>query len=293
MGYPIPYYEAGGVTLYCGDMRKIVPALGIKFDACVTDPPYAETNLAWDVWPDGWPALLAPLTNSLWCFGSLRMFWTRVSEFADWKLAQDLVWEKHNGSGFDADRFKRVHELAVHLYRGQWKTLFKAVPRIDGNARPSAAITANNAPKHRGAIGSRGYCYGPDRMMRSVIAVRSCHGYAVNETQKPESIVKPLLEYSVPPGGSVVDCFAGSGTVLAVARQLGMRAVGIEMRKSQCEEIVNRLSQGDLALHTAPAAVLSEKGSVLPAGGFRRSEADARVADALALPATARDGRVF
>jgi site-specific DNA-methyltransferase (adenine-specific) len=37
--------------------------------------------------------------------------------------------------------------------------------------------------------------------MGSVIFARSCHGYAVNETQKPEAIVAPLLQYSVPEGG--------------------------------------------------------------------------------------------
>jgi site-specific DNA-methyltransferase (adenine-specific) len=242
------YYEAEGVTLYCGDMREIVPLLGMRFDAAVTDPPYAETSLAWDVWPHGWPALLAPLTDSLWCFGSLRMFLDRVAEFAEWKLAQDVVWEKHNGSGFDADRFKRVHELAVQFYRGEWKALQRAVPRIPGDPRSTGTRRRTNGADHRGDIGGRDYVYGETRMMRSVIPVRSCNGHAVNETQKPEGIVAPLIEYSVPPGGIVLDCFAGSGTVLVEARRQGKRAVGIEARESQCEEIAKRLSQRELFL---------------------------------------------
>ena len=82
--------------------------------------------------------------------------------------------------------------------------------------------------------------------MGSVIYARSCHGYAVNETQKPEAIVAPLIEYSVPPGGTVVDLFAGSGTVGACARKTGRKAILIEKRESQCIEIVKRLAQGDL-----------------------------------------------
>jgi site-specific DNA-methyltransferase (adenine-specific) len=241
-----PYYSREGVTLYCGDMREIVPLLGMKFDACVTDPPYAETSLEWDVWPAGWPEIVAKLTDSLWCFGSLRMFWNQRDEFASWKLAQDVVWEKHNGSGFDADRFKRVHELAVHFYRGKWEHLNRAVPQVPGQSRPWARITSNNAPKHRGEIGARSYEYGETRLQRSVIKVTSCHKYAVNETQKPEGIVAPLIEYSVPPNGSVLDCFAGSGTVLVEARRQGKSAVGIEKRESQCKEIVKRLSQREL-----------------------------------------------
>src|SRR3546814_7972972 len=65
-------------------------------DVCSSD------RLAWDRWPDGWPALAAKVASSMWCFGSMRMFLDRAPEFADWKLSQDYVWEKHNGSGFAA-----------------------------------------------------------------------------------------------------------------------------------------------------------------------------------------------
>ncbi|KKK77223.1 hypothetical protein LCGC14_2855800, partial [marine sediment metagenome] len=61
-------------------------------DAIVTDPPYAETSLGWDKWPDGWPEAARKLTSSMWCFGSLRMFMDRQSEFASWKLSQDVIW---------------------------------------------------------------------------------------------------------------------------------------------------------------------------------------------------------
>ena len=49
----------------------------------------------------------------------MRFFMTTAERFAEngWKYAQDIVWEKHNGSGFHADRFKRVHEHAVQFYR--------------------------------------------------------------------------------------------------------------------------------------------------------------------------------
>lgn len=245
-GSPAPYYEADGITLYHGDCRTIIPHLQ-PVDAVVTDPPYNETSLEWDIWPDGWPSMLTEITRSLWCFGSLRMFWDRVPQFADWKLAQDVVWEKHNGSGFDADRFKRVHELAVHFYRAEWKSLTRNVPKVPGEPRQKGARRPYQSP-HRGKIGNATYEYSEHRLQRSVIYAKSCHGYAVNETQKPEAIVAPLLEYSVPPGGSVLDCFAGSGTVLAVARSQGKRAVGIESRESQCREIVKRLSQRELSL---------------------------------------------
>jgi adenine specific DNA methylase Mod len=41
-----------------------------------------------------------------------------------------------------------------------------------------------------------------------------------------------------------VDCFAGSCTTLAVGRKLGRKAIDIERRESQCEEILPRKPSG-------------------------------------------------
>jgi site-specific DNA-methyltransferase (adenine-specific) len=95
-----PYYADGSVTLYLGDCREIVPALGLSVDLIVTDPPYAATSLKWDRWPDGWVDVAASACSSMWCFGSLRMFIERARDFEAWSMSQDIVWEKHNGSGF-------------------------------------------------------------------------------------------------------------------------------------------------------------------------------------------------
>lgn len=245
---PQPYYDRDGITLYCGDAREILPLLPVV-DAIVADPPYNETSLEWDVWPAGWPTLCRSIAPQLWCFGSQRMFWQYRDEFAAWKLAQDLVWEKHNGSSLHADRFRRVHELALHFYHGDWGTLHKETPKVDGSNRAGFIKRRGEKPKHFGGLDNGpAYERGRERLMRSVIPVASCHGYAVNETQKPEGIVAPLLEYSVPIDGVVVDPFAGSGTTLVVARAQGKRAIGIEKRESQCQQITARLAQTVLRL---------------------------------------------
>lgn len=239
-----PYFQADGITLYHGDCREIRPTLGLRFDAAITDPPYGETSLEWDVWPEGWPALASSVTNSLWCFGSMRMFLEQRDEFEAWKFAQDVIWEKQNGSGFAADRFKRVHECATHWYLGEWGNIHHSPPLLPGVSR---SYRRNAQPTHTGTIGAQASSkIRSDRIQRSVIFSPNCHGFAVNETQKPEGIIAPLMSYSVPPGGSVVDFFAGSGTVLAVARLQGKTAVGFEKRESQCQNIVKRLAQMEL-----------------------------------------------
>lgn len=242
-----PYYEDSSVTLYHGDMREILPALDLQADACLTDPPYGETSLAWDRWPDGWVAALADVTNALWCFGSMRMFTERWPEFAGWKLAQDIVWEKQAGSGFAADRFKRVHELALHFYRGDWGSIHHDAVRETYHGINKGSLKGRAAIEHTGDIGSHEWTDNGTRMVRSVIRAQNMHQRGgIHPTQKPQAILDPLIRYSVPPSGLVLDPFAGSGSMLLTARSLGRRAVGIEADKAYCEAAANRLSELDL-----------------------------------------------
>lgn len=238
-----PYYSDGQATLYLGDMREVMPALGLQADLVVADPPYAETSLAWDRWPDGWPTLAAAASGSMWCFGSMRMFLNQRDQFADWKLSQDVIWEKHAGSGFTADRFKRVHEIATHWYRGDWRDICHETPRETvTNADKGRSVKMGYAP-HRGAITPGNWEDDGTRLMRSVIKCRSMHGRAIHPTEKPLGILAPLIAYACPPGGLVLDPFAGSGSTLDAARQSGRRAIGIEADERYCEAAAQRLSQ--------------------------------------------------
>jgi site-specific DNA-methyltransferase (adenine-specific) len=240
---PQPIFDDGHVVLYQGNCREILPGLG-PVDVVVTDPPYGDTSLSWDEPVRGWLDLVdAP---QLWCFASLRFLLEHGGEFEGWTYGQEVVWEKHNGSGFHADRFKRVHELAVHFYRGRWASL-RHQPPLTFDATPRTVRRKRRTP-HTGHIEASSYMSedGGPKLMRSVLKVRSEHGRAVHPTQKPLGILRPLIQYSARTGDVVLDPFAGSASTLVAARELGRRAIGIELDETYCERAVERLAQGDL-----------------------------------------------
>lgn len=236
------------VRILTGDMREMLRSVpDASIDCILTDPPYGETSLPWDRWPEGWPALVRPKlrrSGSMWVFGSTRMFMERAAEFVGWRLSHDIVWEKHNGTGLFNDRFRRVHESALHFYRDDatWAEVFKA-PQFTNDARARVVRKKGRPAQWIGATKDTTYRSedGGPRLMRSVQFVRSEHGRAIHPTQKPLALVEPLLLYACPVGGHVLDPFAGSGTTGVLAQRHGMAATLIEGNPDFASLIAHRL----------------------------------------------------
>lgn len=242
------YYEDDQVTLYRGDFRDVLQCFDVRPDCIIADPPYGETHLTWDQWPPGWPNMLASRANSLWCFGSMRMFVERYAEFIAWKLSQDVVWEKPNGSGFAADRFKRVHEHVTHWYRGEWSDVHHETPRVRVDHRTRGNASGGQLD-HTGRRGKSTWTDDGTRLARSVIQMPNMwRRGAVHPTEKPIELLALLIRYACPPGGTVLDPFAGSGSTAVAARLTGRKAVLVEADERYCEAIARRLSQDVLPL---------------------------------------------
>jgi DNA modification methylase len=98
-------------------------------------------------------------------------------------------------------------------------------------------------------------------------------------TQKPEALLRRVIEAASRPGDLVADFFSGSGTTLAVAEKLGRRWIGCDL--------------GRVAVHTAKKRLLALPGcsafEILEPASAPREEASF---DDVSLTATTEAGRV-
>ncbi|MEW1638611.1 site-specific DNA-methyltransferase [Streptomyces sp. NPDC093801] len=245
-----PYYDDGTVSLYHGDMRELLPALGVQANCIVTDPPYGVMSktgsMPWDTWPTSWTNIAATITSSMWAFGTFRTYLDHHTEFTDagWRMSQDVIWAKPHGTGITSDRFRRAHEHAIHWYRGSWRDIHHKTPRL-----PSGKPLQSPATRKRGGRGDT-YTHRPagtwtddgTRYALSVLHGPSARG-RLHPTEKPLPVLDLLIRYACPPGGLVVDPFAGSGSTLDAARRARRRAIGIEANEAYCAAAATRLSQ--------------------------------------------------
>lgn len=122
----------------------------------------------------------------------------------------------------------------------------KAVAFMNGDLAPGSKLhTKNNGEEMLvqcytpPAIANPGnviHCLVGGGVMGSIL----CHK---NEAPYPEDLAEFFIRSFCPPGGIVLDPFAGSGTTLAVAKRHGRSSVGIELRQSQVDLSKRRLDE--------------------------------------------------
>ena len=109
------------------------------------------------------------------------------------------------------------------------------------NGRNAYALSGNGEVVGYGDTGGASRFYYTAKASR---ADRNTSGATnTHPTVKPTDLMRWLVRLVTPPGGVVLDPFAGSGSTLVAARAEGLRAIGIEQSEEYAAIIRDRLAQ--------------------------------------------------
>jgi DNA modification methylase len=214
-----PYYSDDHVTLYCGDSLEILPTL--QYDAMVTDPPYGiawkgsayngarpHDGIANDDTTDARDAALRL------CGDRPAIVFGSVYCAPPATTRHVAVWHKPPDSGVIGAQIGLRRDIEAVYFLGEFAQ--RSVYR-------SSVFTSKvaGAGPHAKAVG---------------------HPHA-----KPLDLMRTLIQMT-PDDAVIVDPFAGSGSTLRAAKDLGRKAIGVEIEPQYCDAIVNRLAQEVLPL---------------------------------------------
>lgn len=208
---PSPYYQDDFITLFRGDCLELWHWFAARCEVLVTDPPYgiAYSSLS--------KALgRRPIANDrttevrdevIKRWGPHRP----ALVFGSWKrhrpegVSQMLIWEKGINTGMGNLRipWKPNHEEIYVFGKGDGFT----------GRRTSGVLHFS----YEGVGAAR-----------------------MHPTVKPLALMRELLGKTL---GVVLDPFAGSGSTLVAAKQLGRRAIGVELDASYCHVAAERLRE--------------------------------------------------
>jgi DNA modification methylase len=117
----------------------------------------------------------------------------------------------------------------VNLFMSAWRDAgFRAVGHVVFRKRYASSARFFRYQHESAYLLAKGDVTPPTQPIPDVIDFRYT-GNRLHPTQKPVEALKPLISSFCPPNGVVLDPFAGSGSTLAAAKQLGRRFLGIEI----------------------------------------------------------------
>ena len=206
-----PYYDHNGITIYHGDCLEIMPHLE-PVDLVLTDPPYGIERFNKG-------------------FGYTRfkghgvekagISWNQKPSDETFKLLKSkgkylVIWGANNFS----------------LFPNEYFLVWDKEQTVDNFASAELAFT-NICP-------AKVFRYSIHKHNKRIIS---------HPTEKPVSLMKWCIKLCKT-SGAVLDPFMGSGTTLVAAKELGRKAIGIEIEEKYCEIAVRRLAQEVLPFTT-------------------------------------------
>jgi len=259
-----PFYEHGGITIYCGDCLEVMPGLEPTFDAIIADLPYGKTEMKWDsiipldrLWPEY--ARLRK-NNGAIVLSSVEPFTSILVMSQIMWFRHKWVWEKDKAANF-------LHAPYMPIANCEDVIIFNSEGyAISNNNKPiynpqktrAATFQSRNTSKSTNAfslskivqrkkpipmLSDENY-NGWERYPKARIYFPVDYGKnRFHPTQKPVALMSYLICTYTNPGDLILDNTMGSGTTLVAAQNEGRRAVGIELSEDYCKIAVERLRQ--------------------------------------------------
>lgn len=226
-----PYYDHAGISIYHGDCREVLSGIyPPPFDLICTDPPYGTQDLGGGYGrrqlhsTDGRNGRVIANDRDLSCieavapllYGALRDGAWLMSFCAPRRMIETATL--YAGAGF---------EFAGHMV---WD---KGQPGLGYTVRYSHEDVL---------LFKKGEPPRPEPALLSVMRCTGSRADIDHPHEKPIPVLCTLIRADAT-ALNILDPFMGSGSTLVAAKQMGRRAIGIEIEERYCEIAANRLSQ--------------------------------------------------
>ena len=217
-----PYYQDDAVTIYHADCRDILPYLP-KVDLVLTDPPYGFGRFETD--SKGYLESVAPRLKQTWDIlidtGCMFVF-----------ASTGEIVNLSNAIGLNPKRVLWMYKPADCTYPLHgWLLKSEAILWF---------IKGNNGCNLVERKPYRHDCYIHNRV--------GLEGIEGHPTVKPIAVCHDFV-MRCPVDGLILDPFMGSGTTLRAAKDLGRKAIGIEIEERYCEIAAKRMAQTVMELN--------------------------------------------
>ena len=164
----------------------------------------------------------------------------RALRVAGWHFQNMVIWEKKTSAVPSNIRYSKKYQIIVFATKGKRPRVFNRL-RIDLKTppgykyeRPNGVFVSDVWSDIREM--TSGYYAGDE-------AIRDDNGDRFHKQQSPIALLLRIILSSSVPGDVVLDPFAGTGTTLTVAHQLGRDSIGIEIDPKNAKLIEARVKE--------------------------------------------------
>lgn len=234
-----PYYQDDHVILYHADCRDVLP--GVAADVVITDPPYAVSKRG-DMLGFMSPNAAKKETHSRGYADHDPVAYTALMSETFTHItpalpegAPVMFWcgnpTLHQAATAAENAGLKIVDLIAYTYP-------PSVAKAQSTLRPSMEVAV--LARTPGAPVKFNHDWKATNVRGDGRKTSTRTGHP---TEKPLPWLYDAVELLTKPGQTILDPFAGSGTTLRAAKNLGRRAIGVEIEERYCEIIATRLSQ--------------------------------------------------